>query len=133
MASSGAACCEERGEFAGDVQDGAAFDRYRFELAGGEERVDDVANARAGGDGGEEGFDVLFAGYDGLAEIERDERRESGGLAGVGSGFDLLGEAGGGELPLGGCAVGLRDGQDAEVLPEFGESAEDGGFGDLFA
>ncbi len=92
-----------------------------------------IANARAGGDGREEGFDILFAGYDGLAEIERDERRERGGLAGVGSGLDLLGEARGGELPEGGSSVGLRNGEDAEVLPEFGEGAEDGGLGDLFA
>ncbi len=54
-------------------------------------------------------------------------------MAGVGSGLDLFGEAGGGELPESGRAVGLRDGNDAEVLPEFSESAEDGGLGDLFA
>jgi hypothetical protein len=54
-------------------------------------------------------------------------------LAGVGSGFDLFGEASGGELPECGCAVGLQDGQDAEVLPEFGERAEDSGLGDFFA
>ena len=124
---------EEGGEFAGDVKDGAAFDGDGFELAGGEERVDDVADARAGGDGREEGFDLFFGRYDGLAEVERDEGGERGGLAGVGSGFDLLGEAGGGELPEGGCAVGLGDGKDAEVLPELGEGAEDGGLGDLFA
>ncbi len=66
-------------------------------------------------------------------KIERDESGEGGGLACVGSGFDLLGEAGGGELPEGGRAVGLGDGEDAEMLPELGESAEDGGLGDLFA
>ena len=115
------------------MEDGAAFDGYGFELAGGEQRVDDVADARAGGEGREEGLDLFFGGDDGLAEIERDEGGEGGGLAGVGSGFDLLGEAGGGELPEGGCAVGLGDGEDAEVLPELGERAEDGGLGDLFA
>ena len=124
---------EEDGEFAGDVEDGAAFDGDGFELAGGEERVDDVADARAGGDGREEGLDLFFGRDDGLAEVERDEGRESGGLAGVGSGFDLFGEAGGGEFPEGWGAVGLRDGEDAEVLPEFGEGAKDGGLGDLFA
>ena len=124
---------EEGGEFAGDVEDGAAFDGDGFKLACGEERVDDVADARAGGEGREEGLDLFFGRDDGLAEVERDECRERGGLAGVGSGFDLLGETGGGELPEGGCAVGLRDGEDAEVLPEFGEGAEDGGLGDLFA
>ena len=115
------------------MEDGAAFDGDGFELASGDERVDDVADARAGGDGREEGFDLFLRRYDGLAEVERDEGRESGGLACVGSGFDLFGEAGGGELPEGGGAVGLRDGEDAEVLPELGEGAEDGGLGDLFA
>ena len=115
------------------MEDGAAFDGDGFELACGEERVDDVADARTRGDGREEGFDLFFGRYDGLAEVERDEGRERGGLAGVGSRFDLLGEAGGGELPEGRRAVGLRDGEDAEVLPEFGEGAEDGGLGDLFA
>ena len=112
---------EECGEFAGDVKDSAAFDCDGFELACGDERVDDVADARAGGEGGEEGLDLFLRRYDGLTEIERDECRERGGLASVGSGFDLLGEAGGGELPESGCAVGLRDGDDAEMLPEFGE------------
>ncbi len=95
--------------------------------------MDHVPDARTGGDGGEECLDVFFGGDDGLAEIEGDEGRERGGLAGVGSGFDLLGEARGGELPEGGGAVGLGHGQSAEVLPEFGEGAKDGGLGDLFA
>src|SRR5207248_10095994 len=124
---------EEGGEFAGDVEYGAAVDSYGFELAGGEERVDDVANARSGGEGGEEDFDLFFRRCDGLAEIEGDESREGGGLAGVGSGFDLLGEPGGGELPQGGGAVKLGDGEHAEMLPEFGEGAEDGGRSDFFA
>ena len=54
-------------------------------------------------------------------------------MAGVGSGLDLFGEARGGELPLGGCAVGLREGQDAEGLPQLRECAQDGGLCDLFA
>ena len=53
-------------------------------------------------------------------------------MAGVGSGFDLFGEAGCGELPESWRAVGLGDGKDAEVLPEFGEGAEDGSLRDLF-
>ena len=115
------------------MEDGLAFDGDGIELAGGDERVDDVADTRTGGQRGEEGFDLGLGGYDGLAEVEGDERGESGGLTGVGSGFELLGEAGGGELPEGWSAVLLGDGEDAEVLPELGEGAEDGGFGDLFA
>ena len=122
----------EGGELAGDVEDGLAFDGDGLELAGGEERVDDVADARSCGERREEGLDLFFGRDDGLAEVERDESRESGGLSGVGSGFDLLGEAGGDEFPKGGCAVGWRDGEDAEMLPELGEGAEDGGLGDLF-
>jgi hypothetical protein len=58
--------------------------------------MDYIANAGARGYRGEEGFDVVFGGYDGLTEVERDECRKCGGLSGVGSGFDLFGEAGGG-------------------------------------
>ena len=57
----------------------------------------------------------------------------AGRLPSVGSGFDLLGKAGRGQLPESGLPVELRDGDDAEVLPELGEGAEDGGLGDLFA
>ncbi len=133
--SSGAGRCdgEEGRQFAGDVEDSAAFDGYGFELAGGEERMDYVADARAGGEGREESFDLFLRRDDGLAEVERDEGRERGGLSGVGSGFNLFGEAGGGEFPEGWGAVGLRDGENPEVLPEFGEGAEDGGLGDFFA
>ncbi len=90
---------EEGREFAVDVEDGLAFDGNGLELTGCDERVDDVADARAGGNWGEEGFDVIFAGYDCLAEVEGDEGGESGWLAGVGSSLDLLGEAGRGQLP----------------------------------
>ena len=90
---------EELGKLSVDVQDGAAFDGDGFELARRHQRVDDVADARAGGDRREEGLDLLFGGDDGLAEIEGDERGERGRLSGVGSGLDLLGEAGGGQLP----------------------------------
>lgn len=51
---------EEGWRFACDVEDGAAFDCDGFELTSGEQRVDDVPDARAGGDGREEGFDFFF-------------------------------------------------------------------------
>ncbi len=101
------------GEFAGDVKDSAAFDGDGFKLACGEQRVDDVANARACCERREEGFDLFFRRDDGLAEVERDESGERRGLASVGSGFDLLGEAGGRELPECGRTVCLRNGKDA--------------------
>ena len=115
------------------MEQGAAVDHKGVELTGAHEGVDDVADARAGCEGGEEGLDLVFGGEDGLAEIEADEGREGGGLAGVAAGLDLLGEAGGGGLPEGGAAVGLGDGEHAEVAPELDEGAKDGGLGDLFA
>ena len=60
---------EECWEFAGDVEDGAAFDGDGFKLACGEERGDDIADARAGGRG-REGFDLFFGRDDGPSESE---------------------------------------------------------------
>ena len=115
------------------MEERLAFDNDGLKLAGREERVQDIAEAGAGGEGGEEGFSFVFCCCESLPQIERDERAEGGGLAGVGTGFDLLGEARGGELPEGGGAVKLRDGQDTELRPELCEGAQDGGFSDFLA
>jgi len=104
-----------------------------LDLSCGDERTDDVANARARCQRREEELDVLFRGENGLTQIERDERGERSGKSSVGTGLDLLGVAGGGELPEGGSAIGLGNRKNAEMLPELGESAKCGGFGDLIA
>ena len=110
-----------------------ALDGNGFELARAGEGVEDVAHTRAGGEWRKEGLDLVFGSEDGLTEIEGDEGRERGGLAGVGTGLDLLGEAGGDGLPEGWLIAGLRNGKDAELLPELGERAEDGSLGDFLA
>ncbi len=71
---------EEGGEIAGDVQDGLAVDGDGLKLACGEQRVDDVTYARTSRQRGEEGLDLGLGGYDGLAEVEGDERGEGAGL-----------------------------------------------------
>ena len=68
-----------------------------------------------------------------MAEVERDEGGEGGGLAGIGAGFNLLGKAGGDGLPDGGLTAGLRNGEDAQLLPELGQGAKNGSLGDFLA
>ena len=112
---------------------GFAFDDEGVELASGGKGVEDVSDAGAGGERGEKGFDLVFGAEDGLSEVERDQGGEGGGLAGVGSGFDLFGEPCADRFPKCGGAAGLEDGKDAEVLPELRQGAEDRCFGDLLA
>ncbi len=116
-----------------DVKVGFAVDSDAFELSGAGQGVDDVANAGPGCERGEEGLDVGLGGEERLREIEADEGGKGGGLSGVGTSLELFGEAGGDRLPECGAAGGVGDGEDAEVLPELAEGAEDGGLGDLLA
>ena len=92
-----------------------------------------IANAGARRQWREEGLDLVLGGENGLAKIERDEGGERGGLAGVGAGLDLLGKARCDGLPDRRLVAGLRDGNYAELLPELGEGAKNGGLGDLLA
>ena len=94
--------------------------------------MEDFADTRAGGERGEEDFRFFGGSGDGGAEIKREQRRERGGLRGVGSGSELGGELMAEEGPAGGLAR-CEEGDGAQGGPELDEGAEDGGFGELAA
>jgi len=105
-------------------------DGHGAELPGRGHAVDDVANARARGERGEENFGFFSSGGDGGAQIDREKRGERGGLRGVGGGGELRGVAILEQAPAGWLAGGVGRGG-AEGGPQLDEGAEDGRFGEL--
>jgi hypothetical protein len=120
------------GEGAFEEEQGLRADRHGSELACGGHAVDDFADARACGEGREEDFRLFSAGGDGGADVDREERRECGGLRGVGAGGELGGVTIFEKAPAGGLAGGVG-GDGAEGGPELDEGAEAGGFGEFAA
>ncbi len=92
--------------------------------------MQDVTDARAGGQRREKDFGLFGGSGDGGVEIEREQRGKCGGLCGVGGGGQLRGEAVFEQGPARGLARGLQ-GHRAQGGPELDEGAEDGGFGEL--
>jgi hypothetical protein len=120
-------------QFAGKVKSVFAIEDEGFELARANERANDLANAGAGGKRREERLNLIFAGKNGLTEIQGDESGERRRQASVCAGFDLLRIPGGRELPECDRAIGLGNGEDAEMLPQLGEGAKSCSLGDFVA
>lgn len=120
------------GERAFDEEQGLRGDRHGSKLAGGRHAVEDLADARAGGERREENFSFFRGRGNSGAEIDGEQRGERGGLGGVAAGGELRGIAIFQEGPAGGLARRVG-GCNAKGGPELDESAENGGFGEFAA
>ena len=112
------------------MQHGLAFDNDFIELTGCGEAVDDLTDARTGGQRRKEDFHVVARGGERLVQVERQQRGERGGLTGVGARLHGAKELAGDQLPFCGRAVGVGQRDDALDGPKLVERAECGGVGD---
>jgi hypothetical protein len=101
-------------------------------LAGRGHAVDDVTDAGACGERGEEDFSFFSGSGDGGAQVDGEQRGERGGLRGVGGSGELGRVAIFEEAPARGLAGGVGGGG-AEGGPKLDEGAQDGGLGELAA
>ena len=108
-------------------------DHHSLQLPCSHQRVSHVANARTRCQRRQERFDFIFSSANRLAQVERNQRRKRGGLAGIRACLDLLGKTGSRQFPKCGRAIQLRHRDHAQLRPELGQCAQNSRFRDFVA
>jgi hypothetical protein len=107
--------------------------RKGVDLARGHQTTQHLAHLAAGGERGQEQLDIFHAGGNHRLQVNRGQHgdgRNLGGGGAFGNGFlETLAE----QLPLSSLAGGRNDWDDAKLLPELGDSAQNGSFGHFSA
>jgi hypothetical protein len=102
-------------------------------LARGNQAAQHFAHLAARGQRREEQFDLFHAGGDHSLQIDGGEHRDRSDLRGGGAFGNGFLETVAQQLPLGGLSDGGDGGDDAKLLPELGNGAQNGHFSDFAA
>ena len=114
---------------AGNIKVGRVAQRDGVNLARGHQAAQHLAHLAAGGERGQEQLDLFHAGGDHRLQVDGGKHRDGRHLGGGGAFGNGFLETQAQQLPLGRLAGSGDDRNDAKLLPELGDGAQDGAFG----
>ena len=105
--------------------------RDGVDLARGDQAAQHFTHLAAGGERRQEQLDLFHAGGNHRLQVNRSKHRDGGHLRGGGAFGNGFLEAQAKQLPLRSLAGSGDNRNDAQLLPELGDGAQNGGFGDF--
>ena len=118
----------ELGQRSRDVEVRRMAERDGVNLACGDQSAQNFAHLAARGERSKEHLDLFHAGGDHGLQVDGGKHGDRGDLRGGSAFGDGLLEAGAQQLPFGGLPGSGDDRNDAQLLPELGDGAQNGDF-----